>query len=103
MNKSALETAKIIRKKVMNNSLDHEEYDDFNNRFPKFYEMLQKKDMDEGMFNMLLKLLSSKSADDQNAACEFSKFGAEKYLYPQFGKPSKSDLEIAKSKIDKLY
>lgn len=54
------------------------------------------------MFNMLLKLLSTKSADDQNAACEFSKFGAERYLYPQFGKPSESDLEIAKSKIDKL-
>ena len=102
MNKLALETAKKIRSSVINNSFNPEEYNDFKNSFPKFYEMLQKKNMDEDMFNMLLKLLSTKSADDQNAACEFSKFGAERYLYPQFGKPSESDLEIAKSKIDKL-
>ena len=102
MNHSVLETAKEIRKNVLNNSLEKKQYEDFEKRFPKFYEMLLKQDMDEEMFNMLLKLLSKKSADDQNAASEFSQFGAEKYVYPQFGKPSTSDLQLAKSKIDKL-
>lgn len=43
MNKLALETAKKIRSNVINNSFNPEEYNDFKNSFPKFYEMLQKK------------------------------------------------------------
>ena len=102
MNTSILETAKEIRMNFINNSLNHDKYIDFNKMFPKFYIMLQKKDMDKEMFNKLLILLSTQSADDQNAASEFSQYGAEKYLYPKFGKPSQSDLKSAQSKIDKL-
>ena len=102
MSESVLEIAKDIRLNVINNSLDNTKYKDFKNKFPKFYEMLKKKDMDEDMFKMLLKLLSTTSADDQIAASEFSQYGAEKYLYPQFGKPTDSDLKTAQSKIHKL-
>ena len=102
MNTSILETAKQIRYDFVNNKFNKHKYIDFNNKYPKFYMMLQKKDMDEEMFNKLLELLSTQSTDDQNAASEFSQYGAEKYLYPQFGKPSLSDLKTAQSKIDKL-
>ena len=102
MSESILETAKRLRMNVIDNTFDPNQYIEFKTAFPKFYEMLQKKDMDEEMFHKLLIILSTKSADDQNAASEFSQYGAEKYLYPQFGKPSNSDLNNAQSKIDKL-
>ena len=101
MNNSIIETAKEIRVNVINHTLDHSKYIEFNNSFPKFYIILQRKDMDESMFNKLLTLISTHSVEDQNAASEFSQFGAEKYLYPQFGKPSTSNLNAAKRSIKK--
>ena len=102
MSNLILEIAKEIRVNVINNSFDKSKYINFKSKYPKFYEMLQKKDMDEEMFDKLLYLLSTKTANNQAAASEFSQYGAEKYLYPQFGKPTSSELESAQSKIDKL-
>ena len=102
MSNSVLETAKNIRTDVINNNIDSTKYKDFQEEYPKFYNMLQKKDMDKDMFEMLLNLLEKNSSNDQNAAAQFSQYGAEKYLYPKFGKPSSSDLKNAQLKIDKL-
>ena len=46
-----------------------------------------------------LKIIQTDSSE--NGASKFSSFGAEKYLYPQFGKPTDSDLENAKQKLSK--
>lgn len=102
MNSSVLETAKEIRFNVLNNSLKPNEFKEFKIRYPKFYDMLQKKDMNDEMFEKLIEILSHQTADNQDAASEFSQFGAEKFLYPKFGTPSQNDLQNAKSKIDKL-
>ena len=102
MNKSIIETAKEIRFHSKNDTLNDSQYEEFKNKYPKFYIMLQHKHMDEEMYNKLLSTLSKNSANDQKAASEFSQYGAEKYLYPKFGRPTQSDLKTAQSKIDKL-
>ena len=102
MSNEVLQLAKEIRVNVINNKLDETKYTDFKNKFPKFYEMLKKKNMDEEMFNKLIHLLSTKTEDNQAAASSFSQYGAEKYLYPQFGKPTDSDLKFAQNKINQL-
>ena len=102
MNTDVINAAKDIRKKVLENTLNKNDFPKFQARYPKFYCMLQNKYMNEEMFEKLITILSVKSADDQNAASEFSQYGAERYLYPQFGKPSKSDIDNAKLKVDKL-
>ena len=94
--------AKQLRDDVINGKQIGEDYDEFKSKYPKFYDMLTKKDMDEEMFKKLMNLLKNNVSSDQRAAAEFSKFGAEKYLYPQFGKPSENDMETAQNKIDKL-
>ena len=102
MSTSVLETAKQIRKNILNNSFNPNEFKEFQIGHPKFYEMLQKKDMNEEMFQKLIEILSFQSVDNQDAASQFSQFGAEKFLYPKFGKPSEADIQNAKSKIEKM-
>jgi len=103
MNVSVIETAKQIRLNVLNSCLNPNEFNEFKDEYPKFYEMLKTKNMNEDMFNKLIEIISNNSTSNQNAASEFSKFGAEKYVYPTFGKPSEKDINNAKKKINKLY
>ena len=98
---SNIETAKEIRQNVLNGTLNSDNYVDFKKQYPKFYEMLRRKDMDNEMFKKMIEILSTQVVTDQKAAIKFSEFGAEKYLYPQFGKPSQSDREKANKTVNK--
>ena len=100
---SIIEKAILIRNNVKTNSFNPSEFTSFKEDFPKFYSMLLNPNMDEEMFGKLVHMLESKSITTQDDAIEFSQFGAEKYVYPQFGKPSENDVKIAKEKISKRY
>lgn len=102
MNTQIILTAKQIRNDILNDTFDPIVYLEFKKQYPKFYDMLTNKNMDEEMLEKLISGLSTNSINDKNAASEFSSFGAEKYVYPKFGKPSSKDLEKAKTTIDKL-
>ena len=99
-----LNIAKNIRQNVLHKKeLDTLEFQEFKSKYPKFYEMLLKPDMDNEMFNKLIHLLSANlSSTDQSAAIAFSTFGAEKYLYPQFGRPNEDEIKTATNKIKKM-
>ena len=100
---TTLNIAKKLRKSYLEKeTLDTEEYNEFKKKYPKFYEMMITKDMDKEMFNKMMSLLSTNVASDPKVAFEFSQFGAEKYVYPQFGKPTEEDLNTAKDKINNL-
>jgi hypothetical protein len=94
---SILDTAKSIRLNVLNNTFSKDEFQDFIEKYPKFYEMLIRKDMDNDMFKKMCELLSKNDLNDQSTASEFSQYGAEKYLYPTYGTPSKKEINRAKS------
>ena len=93
-------TATEIRTKIINKENIEGQYTDFEEKYPKLYLMLQKKDIDEEMFNKLFELLCINTSESN--ASKFSEFGAEKYLYPKFGRPSKNDKDIASKKIEKM-
>lgn len=98
-----LKIAKEIRDDILNKTFEETKYASFKEKYPKFFSMLQKPNMDESMFNKMVELLSISNRNEQESSSEFSQFGAEKYLYPKFGKPSNYELDIAKEKISKLY
>ena len=99
-----IETALEIRNKVKTNcDLNDSDYSSFKESYPKFYTMLQNKNMNEDMFNKLIEMMYASKTLNETDAAEFSTFGAEKYLYPQFGKPTEQDMNNAKNKINKLY
>ena len=95
-------TAIEIKNKVENDK-NVDDYVDFKKLYPKFYAMLLNKDMDEMVFNKLIEIMSSTNTLNETHAADFSTFGAEKYLYPKFGKPTEKQIENAKNKINKLY
>ena len=95
-------TALEIRNKVKDDK-NVDSYEDFKKLYPKFFSMLLNKNMDETIFNKLVEIMSSTNQLNEKHAAEFSTFGAERYLYPKFGKPTDKEIEIAKTKINKLY
>jgi hypothetical protein len=96
---SIYENACLIRNAVLNDE-PLTEYKDFSEKYPKLFAMLQNKSMDREMFEKLFQILLVNQTE--SGATQFSQFGAEKYLYPQFGKPSESDLKIANRKIQTI-
>jgi len=91
-------TACKIRSAVENNKpINTEEFKQFESSYPKLFSMLKNPNMDRQMFDKLFQTL--KTNPSESGASTFSEFGAEKYLYPQFGKPSKQDLSFAKQKV----
>jgi hypothetical protein len=84
---------------IKNESLDMPAYRKFQERYPKLYAMLQNPNMDAEMFEKLFMIFGQDSS--QSGASRFSEFGAEKYLYPQFGRPTGDQLKEAQKKIEK--
>ena len=92
-------TACNIKNCVENNeSLDNDVFNEFSNKYPKLYAMLQNKNMDNEMFEKLFDVMKKDSSE--NGALKFSEFGAEKYLYPQFGRPTEESMNNAKAKLN---
>ena len=98
---STLETAQNIRRNVLNGNFVPSEFKEFQDKYPKFYEMLQRRDMNVDMFHKIIQILSVNLVDELDAASQFSQYGAEKYVYPKFGKPSETNIEKAKKKLEK--
>lgn len=93
-------TACKFREALQNNeNINTPEFQNLKDTYPKLYSMLQNPKMDIQMFEKLFQIIQSDSSE--NGASKFSTFGAEKYLYPQFGRPSASDMENAKQKLAK--
>lgn len=100
------DTARRLRKDYLNNDLNTDDYVEFRNKYPKFYDMLTRDNMNNAMLEKLFELLREKEKQNLSefkAASEFSQFGAEKYLYNQFQKPSQNDIKKAEKKLSKLY
>ena len=68
--------------------------------------MLTRDNMDNTMLEKLFQLLKEKEKNNLSefkAASKFSQFGAEKYLYNQFERPTDNDIKKAEKKLNKLY
>ena len=103
-NNDIIQISLEIRKKVKDREhIDDNIYLEFEKNYPKFYTMLKNTNMNEDMFNKLIQMMTGTNTLNEKDAAEFSTFGAEKYLYPQFGKPTEEDIHKATKKISKLY
>ena len=99
--------ARDIRSKFLkNDSLNTNEFNEFKEKYPKFFKMLTTSDMDESMFEKLFEMfnkVSNSNTDSFSAAGEFSQYGATKYMYDTFGKPSQDDIDKASIKLKKQF
>ena len=99
--------ASNIRNAYLNQqSLNTEEFDTFKEKYPTFFKMLLSQDMDVDMYTKLLDMLdkmNNNETDSFSAAGEFSQFGATKYMYNTFGKPSENDIKKASDKLKKQF
>ena len=96
-----------IRRSFLNGlPLDTDEFKHFQLMYPKFFNMLTSSNMDKSMYHHLfitLDQLNSGQLNNMAAASTFSSHGADKYVYPTFGKPSSSQLDQATNSIKKHY
>jgi len=88
-------------KKTLNNIQLEYKWSSFVKDYPLIFISLQKEDVDLTLLGKMfdkLKQVRSGDKDHDTAEKEFGDIMADKYIYTQFEKPSKSELDIAYKK-----